>query len=91
MTPTHKFSVKRTDTGYVTCCGTSIFRITKDVDPDMVGSVNWYFQDANEYADDSPFLSYADIKSYLMRRDHREEWILKVMADADAALAKAGA
>jgi hypothetical protein len=84
---THKFQVKNTELGYVTCCGTSIVKITKAQDPEMHGSVNWYFQDKDQFADDTAFYSFADVKSYLMRRDHHDEWVKKLMADVDATLA----
>lgn len=84
---THKFQVKKTELGYTTCCGTSIIKITKSQDPEMFGSVNWYFQDENQFADDSAFYSFAEIKSYLMRRDHHDQYVVKLMADVDATLA----
>jgi hypothetical protein len=89
---THKFSVKRTESGYVTCCGTSIVKITKNQDPEMFGSVNWYFQDADQHADDSAFLSYADIKKYLMQAHDRKfgtmEYTELVLAETAKTLAK---
>jgi hypothetical protein len=92
---THKFQVKNTELGYVTCCGTSIIKITKAQDPEMHGSVNWYYQDKDQFADDCAFYSFADVKKYLMQAHDRKfgtmQYTEKVLAESAAALAKAGA
>jgi len=89
---THKFSIKRTESGYTTCCGTDIIKITKSQDPDMFGSINWYFQEANQFADDSAFYSFAEIKKYLMQAHDRKfgamEYAEKLLAETAATLAK---
>ena len=91
---THKFQVKNTELGYVTCCGTSIIKITKDQDPDMFGRVNWYYQEENQFADDCAFYSFADVKDYLMKAHDRKfgtmEYTEKLLTETDATLAKYG-
>jgi hypothetical protein len=88
----HKFTIKRTELGYITCCGTTVVKITKNQDPEMLGSVNWYYQEANQFADDSAFYSYAEIKKYLMQAHDRKfgtmEYTELVLAQTAKTLAK---
>jgi hypothetical protein len=98
MTTTHKFTIKRTELGYITCCGTEVVKVTKNQDPEMWGSVNWYYQNAGEDIDSIPFYSYADIKKYLMKTHDRQfgtmeytEWLLAETAKTLAKYAKVGA
>ena len=94
----HKFTIKRTEYGYITCCGTEVTKITKSQDPDMYGTVNWYYQNANEDIDCSAFYSYAEIKKYLMKEHDRKfgtmeytELLLAQTAKTLAKYAKVGA
>ena len=89
----HKFQIKRTEVGYVSCCGHVITKITKDVDPDMYGSVNWYFANLDGVMNDNPFYTLSDLRIYLGKlhdanvENPVERW-MSVMARADATLAK---
>jgi len=91
----HTFTIKRAEFGYITCCGTEIVKITKSQDPDMTGSVNWYFRDADQDIDDSAFYTLSDIKVYLMKAHDRKfgtmQYVEQLLAKTDLLLAKAGA
>ena len=94
----HTFTIKREEFGYITCCGTEIVKVTKSQDPEMTGSVNWYFKDAGEDIDDSVFRTLSDIKVYLMKAHDRKfgtmQYAELLLAETEATLtkyAKAGA
>jgi len=91
---THKFQVKKTELGYTTCCGTEIVKLTKAQDPEMYGSVNWYYQNQNEDIDCTAFYTFTDLKNYLMKEHDRKfgtmQYTEKVLAESAAILAKYG-
>lgn len=94
MATAHKFEVKRSqnNNGYVTCCGTEIVKVTKNQDPEMYGSVNWYYQDLNENIDDNPFYTLADIKKFLIKCHDNKfgtmEYTKMVLENAEKTLAQ---